>query len=65
MFFLVVVRLNWLYSVLRFRKKGLKVLEVFSDFESRFGRFFLRHEAILALDKVFMFLCVVDVREYF
>ena len=46
-------------------EKGLKVLEVFSEFESRFGRFFLRHEAILALDKVFMFLCVVDVREYF
>ena len=44
-------------------KKGLKVLEVFLEFESRFGRLFARDQDILTLDKVVMFLCVVDVQD--
>ena len=43
--------------------KGLKVLDVFSAFESRFGRLSARDQAILALDKVIMFLRAVDVRD--
>mgnify|MGYP000202715940 CR=1 FL=1 len=42
--------------------KGLKVLDVFSAFESRFGRLYARDQAILMPDKVIMFLHVVDVR---
>ena len=43
--------------------KGLKVLDMFSAFESRFGRFYRRDQAILAPDKVIMFLRAVDVRD--
>ena len=43
--------------------KGLKVLEVFSTFESRFGRLSARDQTILAPDKVIMFLRAVDVRD--
>jgi hypothetical protein len=41
--------------------KGMKVLDVFSAFESRFGRLSARDQAILASDKVIMFLQAVDV----
>ena len=44
-------------------EKGLKVLDVFSAFESQFGRLSTRDQAILAHDKVIMFLRVVDVRD--
>ena len=44
-------------------EKGLKVLEVFSEFDTQFGRLSARDQAILAPDKVVMFLCVVDVRD--
>ena len=43
--------------------KGLKVLYVLSAFKSRFGRLFVRDQAILAPDKVIMFLQAVDVRD--
>ena len=43
--------------------KGLKVLDVFSAFESRFGRFSARDQAILAPDKVIMFLRAMNVRD--
>ena len=43
--------------------KGLKVVDVFSAFESRFGRFSARDQAILVPDKVIMFLRAVDVRD--
>ena len=43
--------------------KGLKVLDVFSAFESRFGRLSARDQAILSPDKVIMFLQAVDVRD--
>ena len=36
--------------------KGMKVLDVFSAFESRFGRLSARDQAILTPDKVIMFL---------
>ena len=36
--------------------KGMKVLDVFSAFESRFGRLSVRDQAILVPDKVIMFL---------
>ena len=39
--------------------KGLKVLDVFSTFESRFGRLSTRDQTILAPDKVIMFLQAV------
>ena len=41
--------------------KGLKVVDVFSAFESRFGRLAARDQAILVLDKVIMFLRAVDI----
>ena len=43
--------------------KGLTVLEVFMDFENRFDRLSTRDQAILALDKVVMFLKAIDVRD--
>ena len=43
--------------------KGLKVLDVFSAFESRFGRLPARDIAILTPDKVSMFLQAMDVRD--
>ena len=43
--------------------KGLKVVDMFSAFESRFGRLFARDQAILVPDKVIMFLRAVDVRD--
>ena len=43
--------------------KGQKVLDVFSTFESRFGRVSARDQAILVLDKVIMFLRVVGTIE--
>ena len=42
--------------------KGLKVVDVFSAFESRFGRLSARDQAILVPEKVIMFLRAVDVR---
>ena len=39
--------------------KGLKVVDVLSSFESRFGRLSARDQAILAPDKVIMFLRAV------
>ena len=39
----------------------MKVLDVFSALESRFGRLYARDQAILAPDKVIMFLRAVDV----
>ena len=41
----------------------MKVLDVFWAFETRFGRFSARDQAILTPDKVIMFLQVVDVRD--
>ena len=41
--------------------KGLKILDVFSAFESRFGRLSARDQAILIPDKVIMFLRAVNV----
>ena len=41
--------------------KGQKVLDVFSALESLFGRLFLRDQAILAPNKVIMFLQAMDV----
>ena len=43
--------------------KGLKVVDVFSAFESRIGRLSARDQAILVPDKVIMFLRAVDVRD--
>ena len=43
--------------------KGLKVVDVFSGFESRFGRLSARDQAILVPDKVIMFFGAVDVRD--
>ena len=43
--------------------KGLKVVDVFSAFESRFGRLSARDQAILGPDKVIMFLRAVDIRD--
>ena len=42
--------------------KGLKVLDVFSVFESRLGRLSARDQAILTPDKVIMFLRAVDLK---
>ena len=42
---------------------GLKVVDVFSAFESWFGRLSARDQAILTPDKVIMFLRAVDVRD--
>ena len=44
-------------------KKELKVLEVLTDFERRFERLSTQDKMILMFDKVFMFLCAVDVRD--
>ena len=44
--------------------KGLKVLDVFSAFESRLRRLPTRDQAILTLDKVIMFLRAVDIRDW-
>ena len=44
-------------------EKRLKVLEVFSEFESLLRRLFVRDQAILAPNKVAMCVCVVDVRD--
>ena len=43
--------------------KRLKVVDVFSAFESRFGRLSARDQAILVSDKVIMFLPAVDIRD--
>ena len=43
--------------------KGLKVIDVFSAFEGRFGRLSARDQGILVPDKVIMFLRAVDVRD--
>ena len=43
--------------------KGLKNLDVFSAFESRFGRLSARDQSILIPDKVIMFLRAVNVRD--
>jgi hypothetical protein len=43
--------------------KGLKVLKVFSKFESRFGMLHVRDQAVLGADKVFMFLRAVDIQD--
>ena len=43
--------------------KGVKVLDVFSAFENRFGAFSARDQAILVPDKVIMFLRAVDVQD--
>ena len=42
--------------------KGLKFIDVFSAFESRFGSLSVRDQAILVPDKVIMFLRAVDIR---
>ena len=44
-------------------KKGMKVLEVFTDFERHFGRLSARDQTILMLDKVAMFLRAVDFQD--
>ena len=44
-------------------KQGMKVLEVFTDFEKRFGRLSARDQTILVPDKVAMFLRAVDARD--
>jgi hypothetical protein len=41
--------------------KGLKVLEVFSEFESRFGMLSAHDQALLVADKVVMFSRAMDV----
>mgnify|MGYP006878813341 CR=1 FL=1 len=41
--------------------KGLTVLEVFLEFENRFGQLSVRDQTILVPDKVVMFLKFVDV----
>ena len=43
--------------------KGLKVLEVFTDFEKCFGRLSVLDQEILVPDKVAMFLCAVDMKD--
>jgi hypothetical protein len=43
--------------------KGLNVLEVFSEFESRFGMLSTHDRALLVADKVVLFLRAVDVRD--
>jgi hypothetical protein len=43
--------------------KGLKVVDVFSAFESRFGRLSARDQAILGPDEVIMFSRAVDIRD--
>jgi hypothetical protein len=43
--------------------KGLKVVALFSAFETRFGRLSARDQAILGPDKVIMFLWAVDIQD--
>jgi hypothetical protein len=43
--------------------KRLKVLEVLSESESRFGMLSTHDQALLVADKVVMFLCAMDVRD--
>jgi hypothetical protein len=43
--------------------KWLKVLEVFSEFKSHFGILFASDQAVLAMDKVVIFLAAVDVQD--
>jgi hypothetical protein len=43
--------------------KGLKVADVFSAFETRFGRLSARDQALLGPDKVVMFLQAVDIED--
>jgi hypothetical protein len=43
--------------------KGLKVIEVFSEFEDRFGMLWTRDQVLLVADKVVLFLRAVDVRD--
>jgi hypothetical protein len=43
--------------------KGLKVLEVFYEFESHFGMLCTHDEALLVVNKVVMFLCAVDIQD--
>jgi hypothetical protein len=43
--------------------KGLKVLEVLSEFESRFAMLSAHDQAFLVADKVVMFLGAVDIRD--
>jgi hypothetical protein len=45
--------------------KGLNVLEVFSEFESRFEILSTRDQALLVADKVVLFLRAVDVRDQY
>jgi hypothetical protein len=45
--------------------KGLNVLEVFSEFESRFEMLSTRDQALLVADKVVLFLHAVDVRDQY
>jgi hypothetical protein len=45
--------------------KGLNVLEVFSEFEDRFGMLSARDQALLVADKVVLFLRAVDVRDQY
>ena len=44
-------------------KKELKAIEVFTEFERRFGRLSVRDQVILAPEKVAMFLRAVDSRD--
>ena len=44
--------------------KGLKVLDMFSTFKSRFKRLSARGQAILVPDKVILFLRAMDVRDH-
>jgi hypothetical protein len=43
--------------------KRLKVLEVFSVFESHFERLSIHNQVVLVVDKVVVFLCVVNIRD--
>jgi SOS response regulatory protein OraA/RecX len=43
--------------------KGLKVLEVFTEFECRYEKLSARDQTILLPDKVVMLLCAVDARD--
>jgi hypothetical protein len=43
--------------------KGLKVLEVFEEFESRIRQLSTCDQAVLVADKVVMFLPDVDIRD--
>jgi hypothetical protein len=45
--------------------KGLNVLEVFSEFESRFEMLSTRDQALLVADKIVLFLRAVDVRDQY